>query len=138
MPRKPLLGAHNIHGHLGAEEDAQEIDFHDRLHLRHGQLRERPSSSIDPRIIYPIANVSQFVLGEFPEFFAAGGIADVALCVIDIAVGVVGRQGFGGGCTVLDVADDDVVAAVHEFAGVGEAYSAGGASYDYPSVGHGV
>mmetsp|Transcript_17726 Transcript_17726/g.42702 ORF Transcript_17726/g.42702 Transcript_17726/m.42702 type:complete len:207 (+) Transcript_17726:339-959(+) len=132
-----LIG-HDVHGNLRAVEDTQEVHLHDRLDLRHAKLAQRPTSAVDPRIIDPVSDIAQFALRELPQLFARSGIANVALGMEDVAVGMTRRQRLRGGGAILHVAYYHVVSAIHEFAGVGEAHSSGRAGDYDSSVGHGI
>mmetsp|Transcript_44090 Transcript_44090/g.92735 ORF Transcript_44090/g.92735 Transcript_44090/m.92735 type:complete len:309 (+) Transcript_44090:1459-2385(+) len=138
MSSKSILLGHDIHRHLGTVEDPQKIHLHNGLDLTHRQFRQSASSAINTGIIDPITNVAQFLLSEFAELLARGGIRHVARCVVNLAVGMTRRERLGSHGAVLDVTDDDVVASVHEFARVGESDSAGRSGNDDSSVGHGV
>jgi len=125
---------HNVHSRLGPEEDAQQVDFDHKLDLIGGDVHERPPAAVDAGVVDPVLEGAELLLGELSQLLHRLGIGHVALGVVDAAVGVAGGQGLGGGRAVLDVADDDVVAAVHELPGVGESDAAGAAGDDDAAV----
>mmetsp|Transcript_8874 Transcript_8874/g.17585 ORF Transcript_8874/g.17585 Transcript_8874/m.17585 type:complete len:327 (-) Transcript_8874:142-1122(-) len=136
VSRHSFLLRHNIHSNLCAVQNPQQIYFHDGLNLPHRQLHQSSSPAINPRIVDPISDITQLLLREFPQLLAALGVTDVAFGVENSSVGMSGHEGFGGGGAIADVADDDVVASVHEFSSVGESHSSSASCNYDSSIGH--
>jgi len=121
---------HNVHGNLGTEEDAHQVDLDHKLNLTYWDIHEGPASTVDTGVVDPVLEGATLLLGKFSEFLDTLGIAHIALGVVDPAVGMTGGQSLGGRRAVLDVADDDVVSTVHELSSVGEADTPGTAGDD--------
>ena len=125
---------HEGHGHLGAQQNAQQIDLDDGFDLCGGHVAQIAASPVDAGVVDPVLDGAQIFDGKLAQPLDRGGVAHVALRGVDLcgtaARAVFGLQGVGGRRAVLDVANDHVVAAVQKFTRVGVSDAARAARND--------
>mmetsp|Transcript_6894 Transcript_6894/g.23531 ORF Transcript_6894/g.23531 Transcript_6894/m.23531 type:complete len:234 (-) Transcript_6894:37-738(-) len=138
VPLDARLLVHELDGHLGAVEDAEQVDVH---HGRNGlrlEVHERTAAAIDAGVVDPVADGAELLLGKLAEHLDVLEAAHVALGAEYL--GVVSNALFDGGHRrrrVLDVADDHRVSSLSELDCVRPADTRGTPSDHHPRLGRG-
>mmetsp|Transcript_21845 Transcript_21845/g.49389 ORF Transcript_21845/g.49389 Transcript_21845/m.49389 type:complete len:324 (-) Transcript_21845:136-1107(-) len=134
VPRDARLRCHELHGLLRAEQGAEEVHFHDGLDGPCAQLGEGPPPAVDPRVVHPVVDSPEPLLGEGGELGHLLGRAHVAHGAVDFAARVPQLERLDRQRGVLDVADHHRVPALEELVGVGEPHPVRAARDHHPKL----